>query len=168
MRKKLRSSKGMTLTELLVALAVVSLIGMALTVGINNAVKVYRDATQLYESETLCGTILTCLEDEFRFGRNVQKETGTVEGNPVEKVTFDSRSFGNGVSVTVEDDGKVMIGGQELLGKTAYTSRLMVLKDKCEITYDESKDEVKITIAVGPSPDKVYVEHTVRVTPLGD
>lgn len=160
MREKLRSSRGMTLTELIVALAVVSLIGVAMTAGISSAVKVYRDATQLYEAETLCGTVLTCLEDEFRFARNVQNDTGS---DP--KVTYDSRSFGNGVSVTVEN-GKVLIGGKELLGEKAYTSKLMV--DKCKIEYSEANDQVTITVAVGPGPGKVYVQHEVKVKPVGD
>lgn len=155
MREKLRSSKGMTLTELLVALMVISLIGTAMSVGISSAVKVYRDSTQLYEAETLCGTILTCLEDEFRFGRNVHKQDG---GDGV--VIYDSRSFGNDASVTLSD-GKVLIKNMALLGDAAYTSGLKVLK--CNITYD---GKVTIEIAVGPGEGKVCAEQTVTVTPL--
>lgn len=160
MREKLRSSKGMTLTELLVALMVVSLIGTAMSLGINSAVKVYRDSTQLYEAETLCGTILTCLEDEFRFGRNVHEDSSG-------DVVFDSRSFGNNARVTISNEGKVQIGGAELLGAAAYTSDLKVLKDESEngskISYEDGK--VTITIAVG-TDSKVCAKQTVTVAPL--
>lgn len=172
-RKKLRSSEGMTLTELLVALAIVALIGMSLTVGVNSAAKVYRDATRLYEAETLCGTILTYLEDEFRFSRNVHN----VSTGGVNEVVFDSQVFGNDVKVVVEDDdtdetyGNIKIQDSaapdtkfDLLSPTTYTSGLMV--NKCEISYDEDKDLVTITIAVGPDEDSVYATHTVKVTPL--
>ncbi len=160
MRKKLRSSRGMTLTELLVALMIVSLIGVALTVGVNGAVKVYRDSTRLYEAETLCGTILTYLEDEFRFGRNVRQESGAVR--------FDSQAFGNNVKVLV-DDGKILIGenaasGIQLLSSTAYTSGLKVLGDKCDIGY--SGGQVTVKIAVGSEAAGTCVEHTVKVAPL--
>jgi len=164
MRKKLRSSEGMTLTELLVSLGIVSLIGMVLTVGVNSAVKVYRDATRLYESETLCGTILTCLEDEFRFGRNIRTES--IDGR--KEVVYDSQIFGKGVRVTVDDDGRVLIGKDSdesfaLLGDAAYTSGLVALKDDCEIKYDKDSGEVTITIAVGPDDTSKYVSHTVTV-----
>lgn len=163
MRKKLRSSKGMTLTELLVALAIVALIGMSLTVGVNSAVKVYRDATRLYEAETLCGTILTYLEDEFRFGRNIREESG--------EVVFDSQTFGKDVKIIVtDDDGQIKIGkdeatGYDLLGTKVYTSGLKVIKEECDISYSDSTGLVTIKIAVGPDEDSVYASHEVTVAP---
>jgi len=172
MREKLRSSKGMTLTEVIVALMIVGLIGVSLTVGVNGAVKVYRDSTRLYEAETLCGTILTYLEDEFRFGRNIAQAGGSV--------TFDSQAFGNGVEVLVDDNGKVLIGkdvgsGFGLLGDTAYTSGLKVVKDDCEFSYNKDENWVEIKIAVGSSKTDgssgsdtyvTYVAHTVKVAPV--
>ncbi len=159
MREKLRSSKGLTMVELLVTLMVVSLIGVSLTAGINSAVTVYRDSTRLFEAETLCGTILTYLEDEFRFSRNIRNAGGGV--------VFDSQTFGNDVRVSVED-GKILVGDLPLLGTKAYTSGLKVSEEDCEIDYDEAKDQVSITIAVSSDVTKARVEHTVTVTPVGD
>jgi len=156
MREKLRSSKGVTLTELLMALLVVALIGVSLTVGINNAVRIYRDSTQLFEAETLCGTILTYLEDEFRFGRNIRETGGEVH--------FDSQVFGKDVGVFVDGEGKIGIGYSQLLGDTAYTSGLKVLE--CEIGYHSGSGQVTIKIAVGPDDAGAYVNHTVTVEPL--
>lgn len=181
MRKKLHSSKGMTLTELLVALAIVALIGMSLTVGVSGAAKIYRDSTQLFEAETLCGTILTYLEDEFRFGRNIRNETVGTET----KVIFDSQVFGSDAEVIVED-GKVKIQNKssdlgsasakfDLLGDKAYTNGLQVLEKECiytEAANPGEKDKVTITIAVGPAgtddSDDAYVSHTVTVSPIDD
>jgi len=167
MRKKLHSSKGMTLTELLVALMIVGLIGVSLTVGVNSAVKVYRDSTQLYEAETLCGTILTCLEDEFRFARNIRNET--VGSDTV--VHFDSQVFGDDVEVAVTD-GKIEIGNAaakyKLLSDSVYTSGLKASKTNCAISYAADKKQVTIKVAVGPSDTSTYVEHTVTVTPVDD
>jgi len=154
----------MTLTELLVALAIVSLIGVALTVGVNSAVKVHRDSTRLYEAETLCGTILTYLEDEFRFSRNIQNQPAGSEP----AVTFDSQVFGQNVGVIV-DDGKVLIGkdpgsGFALLGNSAYTSGLKV--SECKVEYNESSGLVTIQISVGPDSTDAYVKHEVTVAPV--
>ncbi len=184
MKEKLRSSRGMTLTELLVALAIMSLIGVSMTVGINSAVKVYRDATRVYEAETLCGTILTYLEDEFRFGRNIRNKTVTVGTEPYTEVIFDSQSFGKDVKVSLAD-GKVLIVDKDtpapaapaavsapadpvpdtkLLADRVYTSGLMV-KD-CIIVYNETTKKVTITVAVGPDEHNTYAEHTVTVAPV--
>ncbi len=172
MKKKVRSSKGMTLTELLVALMIVALIGAALTVGVNSAVNVYRDSTRLYEAETLCGTILTSLEDEFRFGRNIRNQT---VGSDTE-VLFDSQTFGNNVKVIVDGNGKIMIGPAEdssyqLLNNKAYTSGLKVLKDTAtkdnyDISYDASTKQITIKITVGSDITDASVTHTVTVAPL--
>ncbi len=165
MKKKLRSSKGMTLTELIMALVIVSLIGVALTTGINGGVRVYRDATRLYEAETLCGTILTYMEDEYRFARNIQDDG-----------TYDSQTFGNGVKA-VADDGKILIElppaapagsgptSYKLLSDTAYTSGLKV--STYSASYDSAKGQVEITVAVGPDGTSQYVKHSVKVAPLG-
>jgi len=153
MGKKLRARAGMTLTELLVALLIVSMIGLVLTLGVNSAVKVYRDATRMYEAETLCGTILTYLEDEFRFGQNLRADGDTA--------VIDSVSFGSGAQVSL-DGGKVTLGGFQLLADKAYTSGLQVSKAECKI--DGGK--VEITVAVGPDDTSTYVEHTVTVDPV--
>jgi len=155
MKKKLRSSRGMTLTELLVALMIISFIGMALTLGVNNAVKVYRDSSQLYEAETLCGTILTRLEDEFRFGRNIHKNDSG------DTVFFNSKLYGDNAHVTLEN-GKIKIGGKDLFGESAYTTDLMV--SDCTVGY--AGGQVTITVAVGPNDTGNYAEHTVKVTPI--
>lgn len=168
MKEKLRSSGGMTLTELLVALAIVALIGMSLTLGVGNAAKIYRDATRVFEAETLCGTILTYLEDEFRFSRNIQVKT--VAGAEPE-VVFDSQVFGKDVKVLVED-GKVKIKGEssefDLLSNKAYTSGLKVNKDESKISYDKDTGLVTIKIAVGSDDTGAYVNHTVTVAPVDD
>ncbi len=158
MKRKLLLHRGMTLTELLIALMVVSLVTVALVMGAVSAAKVYKESTQLFEAETLCGTILTYLEDEFRYGSNIRLDDGLV--------VFDSQTFGNGVSVSILD-GKVLIGGNQLLGDAAYTSRVKVLseKDDFNISYDNENEQVIIKVAVG-SNKGTYVQHTVRVRPI--
>lgn len=151
MKKKLRSSRGMTLTEVVMALAIVALLGVALTTGINGAVKVYRDATRLYEAETLCGTILTYLEDEYRFGRNIQSDG-----------TFDSQAFGNSITPEIDTNGQIKLGGSKLLVDTAYTSRLKV--SKCDVKYEDGK--VTIAVSVSSETTGVQVDHSVTVAPL--
>jgi len=126
-----------------------------LTVGVNSAVRVYRDSTRLYEAETLCGTVLTCLEDEFRYGRDIKTSGKAV-------TTFDSQTFGNDVKVSLDGEGKVKIGVYQLLSKAAYTSELEV--SGCNIEYESGK--VAITVTVKSEVTKASVTHTVRVSPL--
>lgn len=112
MRKKLRGRRGLTLAETLVALAVFAILSVALVVGTTAAWKVYQKAVVASEARTLQSTLIQSLGDELRYARNIQ-------GNG----SFDSESFGKGVSVTI-DKGKVKIGGHELLPAKAYTKGL--------------------------------------------
>jgi len=151
----------MTLTELLVALMIVALIAVALFVGVGSAVKVYRDATRLYEAETLCGTILTCLEDEFRFARNIRDDG-----------TFDSQTFGSGVKVGVDGEGKVRIGAADdpnsaLLSDGAYTSGLKASEPVIARSVDAGGQVlIDITVEVASEDTRASVKHTVKVAPL--
>ncbi len=163
MREKIRSCEGMTLVEMLVTVVIVTLVSMAMAVGISSAVRIYRDATQLYEAETLCGTILSYLEDEFRFGRDIKTDASG-------KVTFDSQIFGDDVGIQVVG-GKVQVGGFPLLSDAAYTSGLVVSKidpadAEPEINVEYDGDKVTITVAVGPNTISSYVKHKVIVAPL--
>jgi len=173
MREKLRSSKGMTLTELIVALAIVGLISISLSVGVSSAAKVYRDATRLSEAETLCGTILTYLEDEFRFSRNTRME----KDGETSELVFDSQVFGKDVRVKVDDKGRIKLVGKEksidngfdLLSNTAYTSGLRVLIGENDFKIKKADNGlVEITITVGTDEGKAYASHTVTVAPVQD
>lgn len=167
LRNKLRCKAGITYTSTLTAFAVLALVGAAMTMGIHSALHIYRDVTALSSSEILAGTILTALEDEFRFAENIKsKDDGSV-------VAYDSAVFGDGVAIFYKDDGKddgqVRIGktdskGLRLLSSRSYLDGLLKAHVETKLKSDKS---VTITVRVGPNPpDVTYAKHQVTVRPI--
>lgn len=69
-KKKLKSSKGFSLSELLVAVALLSILGVAVTVMITAGINVYRDAAYVSESRTVQDTINMAVSDYLRYAKN--------------------------------------------------------------------------------------------------
>lgn len=86
LRRKLASRCGMTLSETLAALAVVSILCAAIVIGTNAAASIYRRSVQLSESQTLLSTLSQSLSGELRFAKNIRTDEGTV--------VYDSEVFG--------------------------------------------------------------------------
>ncbi len=114
--QKLRSRRGMTLAELLAALAVFAILSAALAVGVTAAWKVYRKAVVASEARTLQSTLVQALGDELRFAQNIRTDGAAVR--------FDSDTFGPGAAVSASAEGRLLIGGYELLPQKAYTAGL--------------------------------------------
>lgn len=66
-RKKLNNSRGFSLTELLVAVAILMLLGVAVTVMVSTGLKVYNDSLYISESRSVQDTINSALSDFLRF-----------------------------------------------------------------------------------------------------
>lgn len=158
-RKKLRSRRGLTLAETLTALAIFAILSVALVIGTTAAWKVYEKAVVASEARTLQSTLTQALTNELRYARNIHDNGGTV--------TFDSETFGEGVSVNSES-GKVQIkkGDKtyDLLPQKAYTKGLGAT---AVITYDKGVFTVKLTVThpLFPSPGR---ETTITIQALNE
>lgn len=137
-KQKLRSRKGMTLAETLVALAVFAILSVALVIGTTAAWK----AVVASEARILRSTIIQALTGELRYVGNIQ-----VDG---EEVSFDSETFGMGVSVT-SVDGRILIGEYELLPEKAYSKGL---KADVKVSCADGFFKVDLTIRHELLPDK--------------
>lgn len=172
MKSKLRSKAGMTLSETLVALAIVALIGVAMTVGITSASHIYRNATLAADAETLCSTIMTALEDELRFARNITEVTDGTNTT----VEFDSDVFGAGASVFI-DEGRIKIKNKiqangssySLLSDAAYTDGLKASNAAISLNHDGTATiNVKVEKTQGNNGKTYSAEHKVTVRLLND
>lgn len=65
--KKLRGSRGVTLTETLCTVLIVLLISAMLAVGVRFAVRTYRESMELSETELLCSTLTAAISDKLRY-----------------------------------------------------------------------------------------------------
>ena len=99
--KKLRGSRGVTLTETLCTVLIVLLISAMLAVGVRFAVRTYRESMELSETELLCSTLTAAISDKLRYSSEVGQNM-FIQGVG----TTDS---GGGGSFAISDDGEVVI-----------------------------------------------------------
>lgn len=131
MKKLLRSIKGFTLSELLAAIAFLSLLSLVLAAGIPAAIRAKRQAVSSSEAQLLCSSLSSAVAEELRYAT---APTNDSAGSAV----FDSLSYGRAVSVsTAEINGKsiVTIGGYPVLGEKAYTGDL---EAEISVVYDNA------------------------------
>lgn len=151
MRKKLASKKGFTMTELLITMAILALIGVSVGVGITTAGRAYTDITASSEASVLCSTLSTELADELRFAEHVSV-------TPENGLTFTSRRYGPNVKVE-SSGGRVTIGGHQILSEGAYTG----LNAAAGVTYVNGVFEVTVTASMGA---KELKSSTFSVSPI--
>ena len=111
--KRLRGSRGVTLTETLCTVLIVLLISAMLAVGVRFAVRTYRESMELSETELLCSTLTVAISDKLRY-------SGDVSGG-----------FFAGVGAFHIEDGEVIIETIDkekvkLLGSASYPQGLRV------------------------------------------
>lgn len=145
-QKKLRSRRGMSLTEVLVAMLILGLVTLGAAVGVNSSMNVYRQSVSLSDSRMLSSTLATALMDELRYAREPQTVT---TGEGVSVVTFTSRNFGVGVSVSTDASGQpghVTVGDRLLVGTGAYAGHL---KAEAQVDYQNGIFSVELSISDG-------------------
>lgn len=153
MLKKLRSRKGTTMMEILVAAALMALLAAGIGGGISAAVPVCNDSLALSESSVLFSTLTQIITDELRYAREIQVDATsgdisfTSDRYGQNAMLVDSMTAGSGTAYTGRIWLKSDVGTFPLLGEGAYTTLLAELG----LTYDSgaagtSFFEVTLTI----------------------
>lgn len=131
MRRKLADEAGLTLVEMLCATAMLALLGLLLSAGMNMALQSYMEITAESETQLLLSTLADALTDDLRYAQDVQTDDGG------RLTTYNSDSFGERTGLAIGGDGQVYAGGRRLLPAGAYRRGAYVV-DRLEITYDGS------------------------------
>lgn len=135
MMHKLRSRQGMTLTEVLVALLILSLVTVGVAAGVGASVRVYRQATEASDAQMLVSTLSAALMDELRYARDIQSDG-----------RFTSDTFGEDSSVGVTD-GRITVGGEKLLSDAVYAG--LRVKNPITVIYAGGVFQVELTVQSG-------------------
>lgn len=143
-KKKLSSRSGFTLTELLLAVAIMGILFSAIVAGVSSAAHIYRRSVALSDSQTLSSTLSNAVANELRYARNIRVTDG--------KVSFDSDVFGAGVSIGDSSPaGRVMVGTASrqyaLLSDSAYTSGLSASATVTDYTDGVFTVEIRVSAA---------------------
>ena len=158
-RTHARSRRGFTLTETLVTLLIVSLLSMAIAVGIGAAARVYKESVAMSESQLLASTLSKAMMDELRYARELPD---TAADNPA----FDSSTFGSGVQFSTDAaTGQLKLGSYYLVSSGAYSTNTDQHKRaEAQVQWTGSQFQVTLTIFLGETRVLNTVEFTV--TPL--
>lgn len=139
--KKLCSNRGASLTEMLVAIAVLGLLTLAVATGITSSIPVYRDSTALSESSILASTLAQALQTELRYAQDVELEEA---GGTFYLKSYTRPNLERGAALTSEG-GHIMVNDTDLIGSGAYTT----LAATVDVTFEEPYFNVAITITQG-------------------
>ena len=142
--KKLRGSRGVTLTETLCTVLIVLLISAMLAVGVRFAVRTYRESMELSETELLCSTLTAAISDKLRYCGSVEEsEEGGVSKIFIQNVGSVAEK---GDTFQVDEDGHVTLGGKKLLSASAYPRGLKA--KEVTLTYNRNTDIFGVTIQI--------------------
>ena len=96
-KRKLKSSKGFSLLETLVALIIVLLVASCVTIGISASNRVYKRSLFVSESDLIASTIDIALSDVLRYAYDINcaDDTNTVSSFSNKNYRHRRRSFCN-------------------------------------------------------------------------
>lgn len=157
MRKKLNSESGLTLVEMLCAVAILVLLVLLLGTGMQMALHTYRDIVAQSEADLLLSTAVDALVDDLRYARDVTTGAdGRLSG-------YTSDSFGKGASIELDDKSQIVVNGMRLLPTGAYglNEAYRVDKEKMSIQYVEPN--FTITLRVVTKDERISAETSVTV-----
>ena len=151
--RKLKSRGGMSLTELLAALAILALISLAIGAGTGAAVKVHNTSVQVSEASLLESTLTAAIADELRYATEIQ---------PGENGTYRSAVFGAGTQLDADEDGRLTVkDNTPLVGSKTYAKGFTA---DISYSYIETKKAFQVTLSI--SGDTLSRKNTFSVAPI--
>lgn len=127
-RHKLRKKIGMTMTEVLVAVLLVSLMSCVVLVGVGTALRVYRQSVTFSRAQTALSTLMEAVGDELRLATNVAQEGDVISYTSARKNT-------QTVSLNVSAKGELLVGDTLLVSDGVYSGGGMKVTE-FELSYD--------------------------------
>lgn len=112
MKRTKRASGGFTLVEMLCTIVILLLMSGLMATGIRLGVTTLRRSVMMSESQVLCSTLRSIVNDELRFSG-----TTSTDG---ETISFFSQNYGEGVSFSTDENGQVTLGGNKVLTARSY------------------------------------------------
>lgn len=139
MKRKLKSESGVTLVEMLCAIAILVLLCLMLNTGLQAAIKSYRNVTAQSELELLCSTVSNLLADDLRLARDVK-----VDGeNKLQ--SYNSDSYGTAATIEIDDEGRITIGGNRILPDGTYGNGAYKAEN-LTISYDGTDFDISLRV----------------------
>lgn len=113
MRKKLKEEAGLTVVEMLAATAVLTLLALMLSTGLQMVMSSYRTMIAQSETELLLSNAVNTLAGDLRYAWNVQGNDGAEirysdDTQYAPGFTYNSGFYGENAFLEVDDRGQIM------------------------------------------------------------
>ena len=154
MRRKLRGKSGLTLVEMLAAVAVLILLGLMLNTGMQMAVRSYRTMIARSEVELLLSTLADALSDDLHYAQGVK--TGA-DG----KVAWQDAGDAS-VGFVIGPDGQAYVGDKRVLPPGAYGRGAYEVKTM-DVSFAEADSCFTVELKVGQKTGEISEERTFTV-----
>ncbi|MDO5111468.1 MAG: type II secretion system protein [Clostridia bacterium] len=176
MKKKLRSRRGMTLMEILCAVAVMGLLTAAIAFSLPAVTSTYRNLTSGAEATVLCSTLSEAVAQELRFASNIRSASGAFASDGGAFI-YDSQRFGPNVQLTLCDiDDVACVAARSakdtdivypLISVGAYTSSLEFSGENAtRFVYLPEKKLFYVALTVYNAQTQSHVWNEFYVRPL--
>lgn len=146
--KKIGSRQGFSLSELLMAILVLSIMTVALTAGVSASLRVYRDSVRYAEERTLLSTLSEAVISELRNAKDI---TDTDK----ETFTFTSANYGPQAAFKVVS-GKLTLAGRPLIGSGSYSNDTIEVDEKKTLikhSRDDKGDLFDVSLVLSGSEE---------------
>lgn len=157
-KNKLKSKKGFSITEMLVVVAILSLLTVAISTSMTGAMTTYQTSVKHSESAVLTSTLTQTLNDELRYARDIEIE-GTADTGKLK--TYTSSVYGKDADIGVNTDGQVTVKSLPILGSGAYTGLSVDLK----INYNTVAKLFDVTIITEKNTEAIQTT-VFQISPI--
>ncbi len=169
MARKWKDSRGLTLVEMLCAVAILVLLGLLINTGLQLAVHSYQDITAQEELELLAASLSNALADDLRYAKFPETGAGKslrnyhserYNGNQMHTVL----SIGTGDENDGKDKGQLYANDYRMLPSGAYGSggAYVIPEDGLKITYENGIFTVNLTVKQAAGELSAQAHFTVR------
>lgn len=176
-KRKLRSRRGLTLVELLISLALMTILTVGTTTGISATSPVLKKSLMLSESQLLLDTLTKAISGELRYATDIAPATsnaspplkpGETHSFPMD-FTYSSKEYGPEARFynALSADGaqlRIMVqdGGYDFVGSGVYADLGAKI---VSITYDGANRVFNVELQI-IFPDGTEESHTFAVQPV--
>ncbi len=177
MTRKWKDSRGLTLVEMLCAVAILVLLGLLINTGLQLAVHSYQDITAQEELELLAASLSDALADDLRYAKFPDTDDdGNLKNYHSERYNGGKLhtvlSIGTGGENGGKDKGQLYANDYRVLPSGAYGSGGAYVIGKNDgtpgltITYDKDARLFKVDLTVKQAEGELFAEAHLTVRRL--
>lgn len=156
LKKKLRSRRGTSLVEMLAVLAIMTILGGAITTGMLISAQSYTKSVRGFEKDLLYSTLQYVISYELEYSTSITLDAATQEVVDVQAKTYGEEEYDEDEPICrsfIADNGRIVYAlnstngwKQPILSQNAYPDGLTA--DIAPLTYDPENHYFHVVLSI--------------------